>query len=107
MRSCLNPAAGFIFGLGPNASIEKLLVRWPEEYKNQFQVSNRASVSSLPRSCRRKIMESAGQRKSLTPLAPVFPDPEPSARIVLSARLSPLRSIFNPKTVCPNSRLIV
>ncbi len=78
------------FGLGPNASIEKLLVRWPggtQESISGIEPGERFLVTQGVAAA--KSWSPPSNRKSLTPSPPVFPDPEPSARIVLSARLSP------------------
>ena len=78
------------FGLGPNASIEKLLVRWPggtQESISGIEPGERFLVTQGVAAA--KSWSPPSNRKNLTPSPPVFPDPEPSARIVLSARLSP------------------
>ncbi len=78
------------FGLGPNASIEKLLVRWPggtQESISGIEPGERFLVTQGVAAA--KSWSPPSNRKSLTPSPPVFLDPEPSARIVLSARLSP------------------
>jgi len=87
----LSQSSGWLhFGLGPNASIEKLLVRWPggtQESISGIEPGERFLVTQGVAAA--KSWSPPANRKSLTPLPPVFPDPEPSARIVLSARLSP------------------
>ncbi|MDE0938252.1 MAG: ASPIC/UnbV domain-containing protein, partial [Mariniblastus sp.] len=87
----LSQSSGWLhFGLGPNASIEKLLVRWPggtQESISGIEPGERFLVTQGVAAA--KSWSPPSNRKSLTPLPPVFPDPEPSARIVLSARLSP------------------
>ena len=87
----LSQSSGWLhFGLGPNASIEKLLVRWPggtQESISGIEPGERFLVTQGVAAA--KSWSPPSNRKSLTPSPPVFPDPEPSARIVLSARLSP------------------
>ncbi len=87
----LSQSSGWLhFGLGPNASIEKLLVRWPggtQESISGIEPGERYLVTQGVAAA--KSWSPPSNRKSLTPSPPVFPDPEPSARIVLSARLSP------------------
>ncbi|MBT7735005.1 MAG: redoxin domain-containing protein, partial [Verrucomicrobia bacterium] len=87
----LSQSSGWLhFGLGPNASIEKLLVRWPggtQESISGIVPGERFLITQGVATA--KPWSPPANRKSLTPLPPVFPDPEPSARIVLSARLSP------------------
>ena len=87
----LSQSSGWLhFGLGPNASIEKLLVRWPggtQESISGIEPGERFLVTQGVAAA--KSWSPPSNRKSLTPLPPVFPEPEPSARIVLSARLSP------------------
>ena len=87
----LSQSSGWLhFGLGPNASIEKLLVRWPggtQESISGIEPGERFLVTQGVAAA--KSWSPPSNRKNLTPSPPVFPDPEPSARIVLSARLSP------------------
>jgi len=87
----LSQSTGWLhFGLGPNASIEKLLVRWPggtQESISGIEPGKRYLVTQGVAAA--KTWSPPSNRKSLSPSPPAFPDPEPSARIVLSARLSP------------------
>ncbi|MDP7049877.1 MAG: ASPIC/UnbV domain-containing protein [Verrucomicrobiota bacterium] len=87
----LSQSTGWLhFGLGPNASIEKLLVRWPggtQESISGIEPGKRYLVTQGVAAA--KTWSPPPNRKSLSPSQPVFPDPESTARIVLSARLSP------------------
>ena len=87
----LSQSSGWLhFGLGPNASIEKLLVRWPggtQESISGIEPGERYLVTQGVAAA--KSWSPPSNRKTLSPSPPAFPDPDPSARIVLSARLSP------------------
>ena len=87
----LSQSTGWLhFGLGPNASVEKLLVRWPggiEESISGIEPGERYLVTQGVVAA--KTWSPPSNRKSLSPSQPAFPDSESSARIVLSARLSP------------------
>ena len=78
------------FGLGPDAVIEKLLVHWPggaQESISGIEPGERYLVTQGVAAA--KSWSPPPNRKSLSPSSPALPDPDPSARIVLSARLSP------------------
>ena len=87
----LSQSSGWLhFGLGPNAIIEKLLVHWAggaQESISGIKPGERFLVNQGIESA--KTWSPPPNRKTLSPTKPAFPDPEPSARIVLSARLSP------------------
>ncbi|MCP4953781.1 MAG: redoxin domain-containing protein [Proteobacteria bacterium] len=87
----LSQSSGWLhFGLGPNAIIEKLLVHWPggaQESISGIEPGERYIV--IQGVAAAKSWSPPSNRKRLTPSSPALPDPDSSARIVLSARLSP------------------
>ena len=87
----LSQSSGWLhFGLGPNATVEKLIVHWPggtQESISGIKPGGRFLVDQGIDNA--KTWSPPPNRKSLLPSPPVLPDPDPSARIVLSARLSP------------------
>ena len=104
----LSQSTGWLhFGLGPNASIEKLLVRWPggtQESISGIEPGKRYLVTQGVAAAKHGVRRPTA-RASL-PRHPHFPILNLPPGSCFLHGCHPLRSTFNPKAVCPNFRLI-